>query len=341
MILVTGGTGLLGSHLLLDLLKSGKKVRAIRRETSETGMVKKVFSYYIDQPEELFNRIEWACADLMDFGAMEDAVQGVDEIYHAGAVVSFYPSDHKAMLKVNIDGTANLVNLALNRNVGKFCYVSSIATMGVAENGGVSNEETYWVPSRDNSVYSISKYGAEREVWRGMEEGLNAVIVNPSFILGPGFWQDNSGLFRLVWEGLKYYTAATNVYVDVRDVSKAMTGLMDGNHFGQRFICSAAGLSYLDFFSLIAKYLGKPAPSIKVSLWMTSAAWRIEAVRSWITGSIPEITKEMAIATTQNYRFSSEKLCNALNFKFRPLEDTIREICHIFLNDQGHGLSKN
>lgn len=340
MILVTGGTGLLGSHLLLDLLNTGKKIRAIRRETSDTGMVLKVFSYYVDQPEELFDRIEWFTADLLDSGALEDAVQGVDEIYHAGAIVSFYPVDHKAMLKVNIEGTANLINLALAQNIGKFCYVSSIATMGVAENGGVSTEETYWVPSRKNSVYSISKYGAEREVWRGIEEGLNAVIVNPSFILGPGFWHDNSGLFRLVWEGLKYYTPATNVYVDVRDVSKAMTSLMEGNHFGQRFICSASGLSYLDFFSLIAKYLGKPAPSIKVSPWMTSAAWRFEAVRSWITGSIPEITKEMAIATTHNYRFTGEKLCNTVNFEYRPLEDTIRDICHIFLKDQGHRPSK-
>ncbi len=335
MILVTGGTGLLGSHLLFNLLKSGRKVRAIKRVTSDTGMVLKVFSYYSDNPEELFNKIEWVNADLLDSGTMEDAVQGIDEIYHAGAVVSFYPGDHKSMLKVNIEGTAGLVNLALEQKVGKFCYVSSVATMGLAENGSASTEETYWVPSRRNSVYSISKYGAEREIWRGIEEGLNAVIVNPSFILGPGFWHDNSGLFRLVWEGLNYYTPAINVYVDVRDVTKAMMELMEGNHFGQRYICSAGGLTYLDFFTLIATYLGKPAPSVKVSPWMMSAAWRIEAVRSFLTRSKPELTREMAATTTQNYFFSNEKLCKTLDFTFRPLEDSIREFCGFFLKDHG------
>ncbi|MCX6267482.1 MAG: NAD-dependent epimerase/dehydratase family protein, partial [Bacteroidetes bacterium] len=312
MILVTGGTGLLGSHLLLDLVKSGMPVRAIRRITSNTEMVRKVFSYYTPDPDELAGKIEWVDADLMDFGAIEDAMKGVTEIYHAGAVVSFYPKDHKKMLKVNIEGTANLVNQAIESKISKFCYVSSVATLGRAENSDVSTEQTYWVPSKKNSVYSISKYGAEREIWRGMEEGLNAVIINPSVILGPGFWQDNSGLFRLVWEGLKYYTQGVNGYVDARDISKAMIGLMNGNHFGQRFICSAANLSYHDFFCLIAKHLEKPAPSVNVPPAMTSVAWRMEAVRAFLTGSKPEITREMAVTTSQVYTYSSEKLCNTL-----------------------------
>ena len=333
MILVTGGTGLLGSHLLLDLVKSGKQVRAIKRVTSKTAMVRKIFSYYVPNPDELAGKIEWVDADLMDFGAMEDAVQGVTEIYHAGAVVSFYPKDHKAMLKVNIEDTANLVNMAIDHKVSKFGYVSSVATLGRAENNGVSTEETYWVPSRKNSVYGISKYGAEREIWRGMEEGLNAVIINPSVILAPGFWQDNSGLFRLVYEGLKYYKRGVNGYVDARDISKAMIGLMDGNHFGGRYICSAANLSYQDFFALIAKHLSKPAPAINVPNAMTSIAWRVEAVRAFLTGSKPEVTREMAITTTQAYAYSSEKLCKTLNFDFRPVEESIQEICGFYLKD--------
>jgi len=333
MILVTGGTGLLGSHLLLDIVKSGKPVRAIKRATSKTEMVLKVFSYYVANPEELAAKIEWVDADLMDHGAMEDAMKGVTEIFHCGAVVSFYPKDHKTMLKVNIEGTANLVNRAIEHKVSKFCYVSSVATLGRAENNGVSTEETYWIPSKKNSVYGISKYGAEREIWRGMEEGLNALIINPSVILGPGFWQDNSGLFRLVWEGLKYYTHGVNGYVDVRDITKAMMGLMDGSHFGQRYICSAANLSYQDFFALIAKHMGKPAPSVNVSPAMTAFAWRVEAVRAFLTGSKPEVTREMAITTSQVYRYSSEKLCKTLNFTFRPVEETIGEICGLYLTD--------
>ena len=252
MILVTGGTGLLGSHLLFDLVNSGRPVRAIKRATSDTAMVLKVFSYYVSNPGDLASKIEWVEADLMDHGAMEDAMAGITEIYHCGAVVSFYPKDHKAMLKVNIEGTANLVNQAIDHKVSKFCYVSSVATLAKAENNGLSTEETYWIPSKRNSVYSISKYGAEREIWRGMEEGLNAMIINPSVILGPGFWQDNSGLFRLVWEGLKYYTHGVNGYVDVRDVSTVMIAIMDRDLFGQRYICSSENISYQDFFTMMA-----------------------------------------------------------------------------------------
>ncbi|MFZ4520867.1 MAG: NAD-dependent epimerase/dehydratase family protein [Bacteroidales bacterium] len=333
MILTTGGTGLLGSHLLLDLVKAGRKVRAIRRTAGKTEMVRKVFSYYVTNPDELFAKIEWVDADLMDFGSIEDAMKGVTEVYHAGAVVSFFPKDHKAMLRVNIEGTANLVNQAIHEKVDKFCYVSSVATLGRAENNGVSTEETYWVPSKKNSVYSISKYGAEREIWRGMEEGLNAVIINPSVIMGPGFWQDNSGLFRLVYEGLKYYTRGVNGYVDARDISKAMIGLMDGNHFGERYICSAGNLTYQEFFSLIAKHLGKPAPAVNVPPAMTDIAWRVEAVRAFLTGSKPEVTREMATTTSQIYTYSSAKLCKALNFSFHDVEDSIREICQCYLAD--------
>lgn len=334
MILVTGGTGLLGSHLLFDLTKKGINVRAIKRKTSDISMVRKIFSYYSDQADVLLNRIEWADADLLDFGAIEDALQGVSEIYHAGAVVSFYPSDHKAMLKVNIDGTANLINRSLEHGVQKFCYVSSVATLGRAENNGISDEDTYWKPSSKNSVYSISKYGAEREVWRGMEEGLNAVIINPSVILGPGYWNDNSGLFRLVWEGLKYATNGVNGYVDVRDITRSMISLMDRGVFGERFICSSDNLSYQEFFTFVGRYLNKPAPTVIVPPALTSVAWRVEAIRAFLTGSKPEITREMAITTSQVYRYSNEKLKRTLDFEFIPLEESIREICGFFLKDQ-------
>ena len=333
MILLTGGTGLLGSHLLLDLLKSGREVRAIKRNSSDTEMVTRIFSYYVENTGELAAKIRWFEADLMDYGAIEDAMDGINEVYHCGAVVSFYPKDHKAMLKVNIEGTANLVNKSIEHKVEKFLYVSSVATLGRAENDGVSTEETYWIPSRKNSVYGISKYGAEREIWRGMEEGLNAVIINPSVILGPGFWQDNSGLFRLVYEGLKYYTRGVNGYVDARDISKAATGLMDRNLFGQRFICSADNLSYQELFSMMAKYLGKPAPKVNVPASMTAIAWRVEAVRAFLTGARPEVTREMAVTTSQEYRYSSEKLCKTLGFTFRPAEESIKEICGIYLKE--------
>ena len=335
MILVTGGTGLLGSHLLYKLARSGKKIRAIKRSTSNTNRVRHVFSYYYPNPDLLMKNIEWFDADLLDFGRMEDAMDEVTDVFHAGAVVSFYPSDHKAMLKVNIEGTANLVNLAVAKNIRKFCYVSSVATLGRADNDGPTDEETYWKTSKKNSVYSISKYGAEREVWRGMEEGLNAVIVNPSMIIGPGFWDDNSGLFKLVWKDLKYYTKGVNGYVDVNDIVKIMVALMESEISGQRFITSAENLSYQKVFELMARYLGKPAPSVNVPPAMTGIAWRIEAARSFIMRCKPEVTREMATITSQEYYYTNENVCKTLNFGFKPMEESIKEVCGYFLKDIG------
>jgi nucleoside-diphosphate-sugar epimerase len=333
MILVTGGTGLLGSHVLYELARQGRKVRAIKRENSDTGMVRKVFSYYSDEPDKLFKNIEWFDADLTDFASIGDALEGISEVYHMGAVVSFYPADHKAMLKVNIEGTANLVNLSIEKEVKKFCYVSSVATLGRGLNGKLTSEEDYWVTSRKNTIYSISKYGAEREVWRGMEEGLNAVIVNPSFILGPGFWNDNSGLFRLVLEGLKYYTDGINGYVDARDIVKAMIQLMDRNIFNERFILSADNISYQHLFGMMAKYLGRPAPTVKIPGFVTDVVWRMEAIRTFITRSTPVLTKEMAYTMQQKYYYTHEKLRETLGFELTPLEQSVRGICEFYLKE--------
>jgi nucleoside-diphosphate-sugar epimerase len=336
MVLVTGGTGLLGSHLLYELAKSGKKIRATKRITSDTARVRKIFSYYTDQPADLLKNIEWVEADLLDFAAMEDALEGVTEIFHSGAVVSFFPKDYRQMHKVNIEGTSNLVNLALEKNISKFCHVSSVATLGRAENDGFTDEETHWQQSRKNSRYSIAKYGGEREVWRAMEEGLNAVIVNPSVIVGPGFWNDNSGLFRLVWEGLKYYTVGINGYVDVSDVTRAMTELMDKNIFGQRFILSSENITYQRFFELIAKYLNKPAPKVHVSAALSSVAWRVEKLRSSVLRSQPEVTRDMAVTSTQEYTYSNEKIRKTLGFEFKSVEQSIQDTCRFFLKDLRH-----
>jgi dihydroflavonol-4-reductase len=333
MILLTGSTGLLGCHFLLEITRSGKNVRALKRQNSDTGMIRKVFSYYVDDPDILLNRIEWIDGDLLDFASMDEALDGVDEIYHAGAVVSFYPKDHKAMLDVNINGTANLVNLSLEKGIKKFCHVSSVATLGRADNHGLTVEETYWQQTAKNSVYSISKYGAEQEVWRGMEEGLNAVIINPSVILGPGFWEDNSGFFKLAWKGLKYFTRGINGFVDVRDVTRAMVLVMEKDLFNQRFIVSSENLSYHQVFTMIAKYLDKPAPSVNVPPFITNIAWRLEAIRSAITRSVPVVTKEMANTTNQQFFYSNEKIRKTVGFEFLPIEESIKEVCGLFLQD--------
>lgn len=235
LILVTGGTGLVGTHLLFDLCKSGKRIRALKRIGSDVANVKKVFSYYSSNVDELLKNIEWVDVDLMDVYSLLDAMEGITEVYHCAAMVSFDSKHETEMMKINVEGTSNMVNAALEKGIKKFCHVSSIATIGRAEHISLSTEETFWKSSPDHSNYAISKYAAEREVWRASEEGLDVVIVNPSLIIGAGNWQQSSSIFfEKGFKGMKYYTEGSNGFVDVRDVVTLMIRLMnsDKNRYG-------------------------------------------------------------------------------------------------------------
>lgn len=337
-ILVTGSTGLLGSHLLYELARSGRPVRAIYRSEEGRLAVRRIFAYYHDNPADLYNRVEWVKADLMDLDSLEKALEGIRELYHCAAMVSFDPRDRNRMLRVNTDGTANLVNLAIRAQIEAFCHVSSIATLTRPDPALPADEESYWIRSSRNSVYSVSKFGAEREVWRGMEEGLPAVIVNPSVILGPGFWQGNSALFTLAARGLKYYPNGSNGFVDVRDVALAMTGLTGNRHFGRRFVVSAENLSYLDLLTRMSAALGQKAPSVRVGRISGGLAWRGARALSLLTGKPPVITRETVRSSSQDFACSSSRLISTLNFRFRPVDDTIAGTCRLFLNDRAAGI---
>jgi dihydroflavonol-4-reductase len=335
MILVTGGTGLVGSHLLQAIAMEGKTVRAIIRPSGETEMVRRVFRLYSQEPEKDFSRIEWVEANLMDIFSLEEAMEGVDDIYHCAALVSFLPGDHKKLIRQNTEGTANLVNAALEKNVRKLCHVSSIAALGRPESmSDLIDENLVWKTSKNNSVYAVSKYGAEREVWRGTAEGLDAVIVNPSIILGvAGRRGGSSRIFNTVWEGLKFYPTGQNGFVDVRDVVKAMILLMESDIRNERFILNVDNIEYKKLFELISGALGKPAPSIRVSPALSRLAWRVEKLRAMITGVKPLITRETARTAVQQYRYSNEKIKKELGFEFRPIEETIGHFCRIFLGE--------
>lgn len=336
MILVTGGTGLVGSHLLYDLCRSGKKVRALKRANSNVSNVKKVFSYYTANPHDLLKNIEWIDADLLDVYSIIDIMKGAEEVYHCAAMVSFESAHQAEMLKINIEGTANMVNAALETGIKRFCHVSSIATLGREENG-LTHEETYWKSSPDNSVYSISKYGAEREVWRASEEGLNVVIVNPSLIIGPGNWiQSSSNMFSKAYKGIMFYSSGINGFVDVRDVSALMIRLMESEIYNQRFLITSENASFKLFFDMIHQNFKKPVPFIKAGKIMSGFAWRAEILRSILTGAPPLITKETARSAHRISKFSNEKITKAFpEYRFIPLEKSIEETCKLFLKDIG------
>ncbi len=332
MAFVTGGTGFLGAHLLYHLLEKGESVRALKRKTSKFDLLNRIFSFYTDSPHSMLNKIDWIEGDILDVYALDKMLEGISEIYHAAAMVSFQPADSRNMQNINIKGTANLVNAALDKKIKKMCHVSSIAAIGRAENDKPIDEKTIWKSSKRNSNYAISKYGAEKEVWRGIEEGLNAIIVNPSIIVGPGEINSGTGkMISTVLNGLKFYTSGINGFVDVRDVSKAMIQLIESDITGERFVVSAENLTYKYFFNHISQYLDKPAPRFEAKQWMGEIAWRIEHIKGLITNSKPLITRETAKTANNTYIYSNKKLIETLDFKFIPVTESIKNSCEYFL----------
>jgi dihydroflavonol-4-reductase len=340
MILVSGGTGMLGAHLLFELLKSIPKVKAIKRPSSKLSKTRKIFSFYTSNVDELFEKIEWIDADLSDYYSIENALLGATHVYHCAAMVSFNQTDRDKMKETNVRGTANLINACLAKNIEKLVHVSSIAALGKSKKGEITNEDNLW---KNNivSAYSVSKYQSELEVWRGIAEGLNTAIVNPSVILGPGDWSQGSPtLFPLVAKGMKFYTHATNGYVGVNDVCRAMILLMESPINSERFILNANNLSYLDLFSLIAKSVGAPPPYIEAKPWMLNLAWRTNKLYSIFSRKASQFNQSTAKSFLNASLYSSEKIIKALKFNFSDLKNVIDNTGDIYLNDQ-HKKIKN
>lgn len=335
MILVTGGTGLVGSHLLYQLAIRDFKIRAIYRNESSLSRVKSVFSYYADNFDLLFNKIEWIVASLEDLPALAAAFTDIDLVYHCAALVSFNPDDYKQMRRTNITGTANMVNLSIDYKVKKFCYISSIATIEDSPKGELVTEENGWNGS-ENKCYAITKYGAEQEVWRGSQEGLEVVIVNPGVIIGPGFWDSGTGqLFTNFYKGFNFYTLGVTGFVGVTDVAKAMVGLMESNLSFERYILVGENLSFKHVFDVIADSLNVKKPRIKVTRLLGALVWRLDAIKSLITQKSALISKETAISSQLKVYYSSEKIKRDLSFEFESINQVIKKTSTIYLQSIG------
>ncbi|MGG6229899.1 NAD-dependent epimerase/dehydratase family protein [Tenacibaculum sp. SDUM215027] len=331
MILVTGGTGLVGSHLLYYLSQKNDKIRAVFRTEEKREYVKKIFSFYTDNAQEYFSKIEWVKADITDIPSLEPVFNNITQVYHCAALVSFNPKDYRKMRQVNIEGTANLINFAIDTNVDKFCFVSSIAAVGNAINGKPINEENEWVDNDENHGYAITKYGAEMEVWRGSQEDLNIVIVNPGVILGGGFWNEGSGkMFTQINSGFKFYTEGITGFIGVNDVVKAMINLMDSNIKNERFILVSENKSFKEILFCIADNLNKNRPSKKVGKLITSIFWRADWLLTILTGKEPLLTKDSAKSAHNESFYTSEKITEQLDFEFEPINDVIARISKEF-----------
>ncbi|WP_143309354.1 NAD-dependent epimerase/dehydratase family protein [Chitinophaga vietnamensis] len=322
MILVTGGTGLLGSNLIRSLVEAGKQVRALYRKSPAAGL------------QDIQHKIDWFQADILDVCALEEAMAGIEQVYHCAGVVSFTPGNNQ-LYKVNVEGTANVVNLAIDAGVKRLVHVSSVAAIGRAKEGKMIDEECEWEESKHNSQYSISKYLGEMEVWRGMAEGLEAVIVNPSIILGSGFWNDgSSAVFKNAWKEFPYYTEGVNGFVDVQDVVKAMMLLMDSTINEERFILSGDNWSYRQLFTEMATAMGKRPPHKLATPFMTGIVWRMERLKSMFTGKPSLITKETAHTAQLKVYYRNNKILDALpSFSYTPLQNTVRRYSEAFVKD--------
>ena len=335
MILLTGGTGLLGSHLLLSLVREHKEVVALKRPSSDLDEVKRVFGYHCGEEEltELFGRIRWVDADLLNQADMDQALQGVKQVYHCAAVVSFQPRDRQKIIRFNTDSTACMVNACLAAGVQKLLHVSSTSAIGRSPDGSPATESLIWAHTKTSTGYAESKFRSEMEVWRGMEEGLEAVIVNPSIILGPGFWERGSStMFSRVAGGLKYAAPGITGYVGVHDVVSAMISLMKSDISGERFILSEGDYSYAKVFGMIGESLGISRDLKLATPSLLRSLSRLDSFAALFRG-IRLITSEHIRAAFGEAHFSSEKVQAAIDMKFTPLDQVIDKVAEHYRTD--------
>ncbi|MCW3124771.1 MAG: NAD-dependent epimerase/dehydratase [Bacteroidetes bacterium] len=325
MVLVTGANGLVGSYLVKELIKKGERVRGLRRTSSDLSLL-----------DGYTGQLEWVEGDVRDIFSLEEAMKGITKVYHVAALISMQPHDLDLMLSINAEGTANVVDAALGSGIEKLLYVSSVAAFGRPERAVKMIDENYDVKdSKDNFAYYKSKLYAEREIWRGIAEGLNAVIINPSTILGGGFWNiPPNGLFGHVHSGLPFYTTGVNGFVDVRDVVEIAIRLMDSDISGEKFIVSSENLSFREVMWMAADAMKTRRPYIRSSKMLGEIAWRLEALIN-IFGKPPVLITRDSVALGQNdFYYNNDKVRKALNFTFRPVGDTIAEVAAAYLRSR-------
>ena len=328
MILVTGGTGLVGCHLLYSLVNENKKVRALHRKNSKTDSVRKVFSYYSKDYKKLFDKIEWIEGDINDITSLDVAFQNISEIYHCAAFISFSNQDFNAMKKINVEGTANMINTAIVKKVDKFCYVSTIAAIGERKNMLI-DEECEW--KENNNPYSKTKHDAELEVWRGISEGLNAVIVNPGVIIGSGYWKRGSGAFiTQISRGMNYFPPGKTGFICVKDVVKIMRELMDKNIFSERFLLVAENWTQKDFIYSVCNYLNLKSPSKKASKSIMILGLILDTARSFFLNKRRRLSSAIIKSSHSKNEYSNKKISSVLNYKFKMVEKSIKVTCENF-----------
>ena len=323
MIFVTGGSGFLGSYILQELVLQGKPVRALKRGRG--------LPQYLSP--QLSEKILWVEGDILDVPGLVEHMEGCDQIIHAAGMVSFVPSDKTKLYQVNIEGTANMVNAALETGIRDFVHISSVAALGKDEPGKITDEEKKWESNKDQSSYGVSKYYGEMEVWRGMGEGLSPLIVNPATLLGYGNWNESScGLFKTAFEEFPWYTEGSSGFADVQDTAKVILALANSGMRNERFIVSSENKTYREVLGYMSAGFGKIPAAKKAGPFLAGLAWRKEKIKSLFSGYKPLITRESIAIASHQSGYSNRKLLKVLpDFRFRTVENSIGEACSKYL----------
>lgn len=334
MVIVTGATGLVGSHVMLRLLQQGKTVVGTKRPQSDLSEVERVFSFYTEDSKNLFNKIIWRDVDFSDVLGLDELLKDIKIVYHCAAMVSLDTNDKSEILKINTEGTANLVNACLHNKIDGFCYVSSITVLQNPDFIGDKDETVFWKSQPNQNMYSLSKHLAEQEVWRGIEEGLNAFVVNPGVIVGPGNWNRGTGkLFSTSYKGVKFYTEGVNGFVGVTDVASIMVELMDKKIFGERFVLVENNYSFKYIIQTIHTELGKTPPDINAGKTFLTLA----RIFTFLLPKDLKVSASMVETLLGKTTYSSKKIKEVLDWKFTPVEEQIRFSAGVYKKHMSKG----
>lgn len=326
MELVTGGTGIVGAHVIDALLAQGHPVRALLRKDSDPSIVRRILRFYHPDGDERFGRIEWVGGDLFDMDILRQAMQGAKHVYHCAALVSFDPRDVHQLREVNVRGTANVVDAALESGVKRLCHVSSTAAIGTPPPGQAAHEALPFVQDKHSSGYAISKAQAEIEVHRGIAEGLDAVMVNPCVVLGPGMaGRSSMTMVERVRGGTRFFPKGSNAVVDARDVASAMTHLVHAGTTGERYLLIGENLPYRKLFTLISAGNGKPPPTMAIPRWALELAWRAELLRT-LFGGRPLVTRNTARTGSRQRSYDGSKAASVLGMRFRTAQEAVDNV---------------
>lgn len=331
MVLVTGGSGLVGAHILLKLIdESSTFIKAIYRNEQSLQKAKTIFGFYGREAD--FNKIEWVKADILDIFSLDDALIGAESIIHAAGLVSFDSKDKELLKKINIQGTANLVNAAVSAKIKKIVFISSVAALGENKHKDLITEDDNWEKTESTSTYSISKHYAENEVWRASAEGVDVAILNPSTIIGPGDWKEGSpALFRRIKEGLNYYTSGSNGFVGVEDVASLAIKLLHSDIVNQRFIANGENLSFRKLFEAIAESINVKSPSKKALKWQGKVVLFFDQLKSALSKKKSVLTKDTLEAAYSNKSYDNSKSIEQLNHQYQNIFEAIKQTGSTFL----------